>query len=192
MSDNPLLTPPREAVVEIWPGDVEQRLIDLEDAVNEAERLAEQASVQSSGEDRMGSKAKNKHAAEALRLAKEYDEVASSVTPVRLRLRAVPNRTYRQMCDAHPPRKGNQRDEFEGVDVDEFYKALAYESLVEPEVSAEQWDEFVAQVREADWRKIATVARELSTGEVDIPKSSLASALNQQRQRVARLRSAQA
>lgn len=140
----------------------------------------------------MGSKAKNKHAAEALRLAKEYDEVASSVTPVRLRLRAVPNRTYRQMCDAHPPRKGNQRDEFEGVDVDEFYKALAYESLVEPEVSAEQWDEFVAQVREADWRKIATVARELSTGEVDIPKSSLASALNQQRQRVARLRSAQA
>lgn len=190
MSDNPLLTPPREGVVELWPGDVEQQLIDLENAVNEAESRAEQFEAEASNHKRMSGKAKNEAADEAARLAEEHDRIAASVTPVRLRMRAVPNRRYRQLCDEHPPRKGNSRDEFEGVNIDSFYPALARESLIEPEVDDAQWAEFAGSAREHDWRKITAMARELSTGEVDIPKSSLASALSRQRQHAARLRDA--
>lgn len=170
MSENPLMVPPRERVVEIYPGDVEADLESLNAQIAEAandprpKRLADKSP--------------------ALRLAEEYDALveATRERAIKVTLRAVPHRTYRQLQDAHPPRKGNKRDEVYGVNEDTFFPALIRASLVSPEVTDEQWDEFVSTVAAPALMRLSSTAFELATGEVALPKSSAVSALRRMRE----------
>lgn len=170
MSENPLLVAPRERVVEIYPGDVEAQLAALEEqiAVAQADDRPRRASERNP----------------ALALAEEYDALveATRERAVKVTLRAVPHRVYRQLQDAHPPRKGSKRDEVYGVNEDSFFPALIKASLISPEVTDEQWDEFVATVAAPALLRLSQTAFELATGEVALPKSSAVSVLRRMRE----------
>ncbi len=168
---NPLMVAPRERVVEIYAGDVESKLADLEARVSVAE-AEERGKPQ-----RMTSKS------EALRLATEYDALVESVkeNAVKVTLQAVPHRAYRQLQELHPPRKGSKRDERYGVNEDTFFPALVRAAMRTPVVSDEQFDEWVDTVAPPAWTRVANTAFELTTGEVALPKSSAVSALQRMR-----------
>lgn len=171
MSDNPLLVAPREKVVEIYSGDVEALLESLNAAITEAHA------------DEAVRPKRNAQKSEALRLAEEYDKVveAAREEAVKVTLRAVPHRTYRQLQEAHPLRKGNKRDEVYGVNEDTFFAALVKASLVSPEVTDEQFEEFEDSCAAAAWLRLTNTAFELTTGEVALPKSSAVSVLRRMR-----------
>lgn len=162
---NPLMVKPREKTVVLLPGDYADRLNALAEQVDQLENEA--------------ASDKRKKAA-ALEKAKELDELRDPANidgAVTVVLREIPGVRWRQLQDDHPPRKSNQRDEIYGYNEDAFHKAAVRACLVEPEVTDEQFDEFVAAVSAANWRKIRDAALELNEREVAIPKSSAVSVL---------------
>ena len=172
MSENPLMVPPRERVVEIYPGDVEAQLETLN------AQIAEAATTEAKP-GRMTTKTNS-----ALDLATEYDELveATRERAVKVTLRAVPHRVYRQLQDAHPARPGNKRDEIYGVNEDTFFPALVKAALVSPEVTDEQFEEFLTSVATPALMRLSNAAFELTTGEVTLPKSSAVSVLQRMRE----------
>jgi hypothetical protein len=171
MSENPLLVPPRQRTIEIYPGDVEETLADLN------ARIAAAVAEERPGEKRMGSKP------EALALAEEFDAVVEGAKDraVRITIKEVPNVVLRQLVDEHPPRKGNKIDEGYGFNEDAFFPALIRRAWVSPEVEPEQFDEWVAGCSAHAWNKLCMAAYELATGEVSLPKSSAVSAVRRLR-----------
>lgn len=173
MSENPLLIAPRTATVEIYSGDVEAKLADLLARTNAA-----------IAEDNDGRPKRNTYKSKALPLAEEHDALIESerencIKVVLNQLR--PLRRFHELQDAHPLREGNKRDKVFAVNVDTFFPALIRESMVSPEVTDEQYAEFVETCPPAAWIRLSNVAYELTTGDVTLPKFSAVSALQRMR-----------
>lgn len=176
MSTNPLLSTPRERVVEIYRGEDEARLVSLQEKLDEAFE-AEQTAPKRAGID---SKATANAYAEQLDEAKaQARERAIKVT-----LREVPHRVVRQIQDEHPARKGNELDELRGYDRDAFERALIKAMMVSPEVTEEQFEEFADSAATSAWSRLLANANEIQFGDLDLGKgSSAASALTRARRR---------
>lgn len=168
--DNPLLVPPRQEELFIYPPAIEQELAKLNAELAEA-----LAGDRSAAGKRAASKPK------AIPLAEKIDELTEDAKTRpgtrRLLVQQVPNVVLRRLVDAHPPRKGNEGDKSYGFDESKFFPALLRASLVEPEVTDEQFAEFVDQVPTKPWNRICAAAYELALGEVELPKSSAVSAV---------------
>lgn len=179
MSDNPLLTSRRRATVPLYPGDMEERLAEFD------RRLEEAYAVESdSGNSRASS------VSDTDRIAAEKDayveQVASDAPKVVLE--GISERTVQRLRDDHPPRKGNDLDERAGYNREEFASALVRACLVEPEVTDEQWEEFVEEASAGRMQTLFEHATEVTGEEVDLPKSSAVTALTRLRERERRLR----
>lgn len=121
---------------------------------------------------RVGSKPKaQKEAAEKVQ-AIEAEIAAASAT---FRFRALPKDEWRALCDDHPPRKGNEVDQFTGYDRDAVLDAAVRASLVDPVFDDESWAEFAQVVNAGEWEELRKTANSVNRGVVDPPKSALAS-----------------
>lgn len=177
---NPLLPAPRERTVELFDGATEKRLLDLDLAIDEAFEAEQNAPK------RMGVPVEKSRADE---LAAEADalKAAAHESPITVRLRELPHRVMRQMQDDAPPRKGNVRDEASGYNVNDFERAWIRASMVTPEVTDAQFEEFADNCGTSAWSKLMTAVRELQLTEVEIPKGlSTASVLTRLRARASK------
>lgn len=166
---NPLLTKPREQWVELFSGDFEPRMQELQREMQEA--IERESSQQRFGSSR----------SESMRLAKEYDELVEQARAhgiVRLRLRGA-GRAWRQLKDEHPPRPDNEDDENLGVNRKTFFEPAVALCIAEPDFTAEQYDEMLDVLSSAQWDRLSSVAWIVNEGEVNIPKSSAVSLLRQ-------------
>ncbi|GAA1909394.1 hypothetical protein GCM10009737_08330 [Nocardioides lentus] len=89
---------------------------------------------------------------------------------------------YADLQEQHPPRKGNKLDAQLGFDSDAYPPALVRLCLVEPEVTDEQWAEFVPgagpdAASAFDWRRLTEAAAKLTNREPVLPKPLPVSAL---------------
>jgi hypothetical protein len=168
---NPLMTPPRERVVLLYPGDAEAQIAELREQIPAL--AAEEDGERAVPPGRLTDKAPSlKAAAEIDRLTADARERAVKVT-----MREVPQRVVDQLRDEHPPRPENERDKMLGLDEDGFYWALVRKSIVDPVVTDAQWAEFVESASMARRKLLVDTAEELSTKDVSLPKSSAVSAL---------------
>lgn len=177
---NPLLTPPRRRTIPLYSGEDEAKLEEFD------ERL-DRAYAEESGSFRANGKS------EADAIAAERDAFLDEVherTP-HVTLEAISERRLQQLRDANPPRKGNRLDEQVGVNRAVFPEALVKACLVDPEVTDEQWDEFMATAGAGRFLRLHEVANELVSGDVDLPKSSAVRTLTLLRERGRKLHDAQ-
>lgn len=91
------------------------------------------------------------------------------------RLRAVPRRRYSDLLGEHPAREGEPRDAATGFNCDTFFDALARESLVDPAVTAEQWEQLADTLSDPQYEELTDAAWAVNRRGVDVPFSSAAS-----------------
>lgn len=186
MSDNPLLLPPREVVVVLYPGDIGRETDVLRDEIADGLDAAATAAADRPARPKRMLEEPDEPPArdpedEVLeRLAVEHDEKAEREAErgIKVTLREVSARAYRELQDAcDDPREGNRRDAVLGYDGDDFERRLVRAMLVEPEVTDDQFDEFADQAGAYNWAKLVTAAFGLCSRDVDVPKSFAVSAL---------------
>lgn len=105
---------------------------------------------------------------------------------VEFRLRALPRRrtpgmdkgqlVWQELVEKHPPRrlpdgKPDPRDSAAGVNLQALFEDLVRASVVEPELSAEQWQQLDAKLSDAQFQQLAWAAWQLNRTEVDVPFS---------------------
>ena len=177
MSTNPLLTPRRRREVYLYPGDVEDRIAEYDDAI-EAAFAKEGADVRFRGETDKVAQERD-----------AYVEKARADAP-RLVLEARTHRELQALYDAHPPRKGDRIDEAVGYNRTTFPPELVRASIVEPKVTEAEWEEFLSEVSAGRMARLQAIADELTGGDVDLGKSSAASTVTRLRAQGTRRRDA--
>lgn len=173
MSSNPLLTAPRRRTEYLYPGDAEATIAAYDDQIEAA------FAAESDPDVRVARKAKK----DADRLAAERDAYIAEQrdSAVKVVLEAIPHRALQALYDEHPPRKGNKADESVGYNHETFQAALVRASVVEPQVTDEQWAEFLESVPAGRLTRLYVVADELTGTDVNLPKSSAATTLTRLR-----------
>lgn len=109
---------------------------------------------------------------------------------VQFRLRALPRRrtpgmpktqlVWQELVEKHPPRKDangkvDQRDAYVMVNAVSLFEELVPASVVEPELTAEQWQQLDGKLSDAQWNQLAQAAWDLNRVGVDVPFSRAAS-----------------
>lgn len=109
---------------------------------------------------------------------------------VEFRLRALPRRrtpgmpkatlVWQELVEKHPPRKDaagkvDQRDAYTGVNMQSLADDLVRASIVEPELTDEQWGQLDAKLSDGQFQQLFAAAWQLNRTEVDVPFSRAAS-----------------
>jgi hypothetical protein len=99
------------------------------------------------------------------------------------RLRALPRRAWRDLVDAHPPRRGDDNEIVDGdrmgVDSSTFFDAMIRACLVDPELTDEEWAALNEALTDRQYGDISDAAWALNRREVDVPFSRAASRMRQ-------------
>lgn len=102
------------------------------------------------------------------------DEMAASAVP--FRFRALPRDKFRNICDAHPPRKDDQFDLAVGYHRADVGDELVRASLVDPAFDEASWAEFLDVISIGEWNRLRARAEKVNGQQVtEAPKSLLAS-----------------
>lgn len=126
------------------------------------------------------------------RVAEQMAEVEAQMRAgtVEFRLRALPRRrtpgmakdtvVWGELVERHPPRKTadgrvDPRDAQAGVNSPALLEELVRASIVEPDLSSEQWEALDAKLSDAQFQQLAWAAWQLNRSEVDVPFSRAAS-----------------
>lgn len=111
---------------------------------------------------------------------------------VEFRIRALPRRrtpgmpadqvVWHELVERHPPRrdasgKVDPRDAQAGINMKSLLEELVPASVVEPELTAEQWQQLDETLSSGQWEQLALTAFSLNRTEVDIPFSFAASTI---------------
>lgn len=152
----------------VWQGDDLARIKELRARAEEA------AKKESAGPRLMGEES------EAQVLAQEHDDFVAEAKgrAVKVKIREVGRRRWRDLQAEHPPRPGNESDESIGVNEDTFAEALLTASIIEPMFpDAGGLAEFIDDLNAGVFEQLYVRAFMLNkSGAVD-PKASLASEL---------------
>lgn len=126
------------------------------------------------------------------RVAEEMARVEAEMRAgtVEFRLRALPRRrtpgmpktqlVWQELVEKHPPRKDSagkvdQRDAYTGVNNSTLFEELVRVSIVEPELTEEQWQQLDGKLTDAQFDRLARAAWDLNRVGVDVPFSRAAS-----------------
>jgi hypothetical protein len=124
----------------------------------------------------------------AEQMARVEAEMRAGTVP--FRLRALPRRrsqgmpaeqvAWDELVAKHPPRKDangkvNVEDLRAGFNTDTFWDPLVRASVVDPELTDEQWGQLDAKLTEAQYQTLMLTALHLNRGEIDVPFSRAAS-----------------
>lgn len=96
------------------------------------------------------------------------------------RLRALPRVKWRELCHAHPPRRGDDNeimepDRYVGINAETFYAAMIRACLVDPELTDEEFEQALEALTDRQFDDLSDAAWALNRKEVDIPFSRAAS-----------------
>ena len=150
---------PRTSTVLLFQGDDLAKIAELRKAAE-----AEQSDTRLMGE---------------LSAAQEHDEFVkeAEARAVRVVLKALGRKQWRNLVAAHPPRPNVEADESLGVNDETFGEALVLASLVEPALSGTEAEEFLDSLRSADFDLLYATAFALNRFQGDAPKADLTSRL---------------
>lgn len=155
-----------------------ERTVDLclrGDLVAEVERLdAELARLQKQPGTSL---AGNGSAALVEQIEALQEQMREHTYPVRLR--ALPRQAWRELREAHPPRMDADgdpvlEDRMSGVDRTSFFEPLVRASIVDPELTDEQWAALDGAITDRQFEDLTAAAWELNQGAVSIPFSRAA------------------
>lgn len=176
----------RRLTVTLYQGNYEQELTDLA-----RETLAAAEVEGQQGPARTGQRSK------AMNLAKKHDakKAEAEATAVSVTVWAVSRKEWAELADAHPPRDGDSEDKRRGVNMKTFPEALLAVSLVEPRAVEGGIAEHVSALSaegqafldELDpsrvhYTKLETAAWNVNVGDDALPKYSLVSLLQAERE----------
>lgn len=146
---------------------------DLLDAWEDANnRLAELQTEDAAGA-RLGTGVSAATKAAAKRVKELEDEIEA--TQIKFTLRAMSKDQWRVLCDANPPRKENQMDQYVGYDRDAVLDAAVRECLVDPVFDDASWAAFLDVCNPSEWAELRSTATSVNRSVTDAPKSALAS-----------------
>lgn len=89
-------------------------------------------------------------------------------------IRALPKADYAVLREAHPPRPGNQVDQWLGYDRDAVGDAAVRPCLVDPVFDDESWATFLATLTNGEWSALREAVDDVNGVVTDLPKSGLA------------------
>lgn len=110
----------------------------------------------------------------------QQEMTASTYT---FRLRALPKSKWRALVAAYPPRKDEKtgepvpEDAQIGVNREDFLDALIKVSVIDPEMTEEQWADLLDTITDRQYSDLCDEAWFLNRGEVSVPFSRAASLL---------------
>lgn len=147
------------------------------DLVAEHEELEHQlAAAQSRTVDSLAGNGSTKIAEKIGRLERRMAEAT-----VTLRMRALSRVQYRELLEAHPPRRGEDGDpipaDADGYNTSTFFDALTGACLVSPELDEQHLAALLDALSPKQYDQVAGAALAVCVGEVDIPFSRAASRL---------------
>jgi hypothetical protein len=95
-------------------------------------------------------------------------------------LRALSKPRYRELVQAHPPRRGDDGeivddDKGMGLNVETFYEDLLRRSVADPELDDEDWTALLDTITDRQFELLGMAAFLLNRSDVDIPFSLAAS-----------------
>jgi hypothetical protein len=110
-------------------------------------------------------------------LAKKVQKLEREIEKfaITFRFRAMSKDEYRALCDSHPPRQGDQVDQFTGYNRDAVLDAMVRACLYDPVFDDAAWAEFVSVCNPSEWDELRDTVNSVNRGVVDAPKSVLAS-----------------
>lgn len=114
-----------------------------------------------------GPKRKASDAPRAERLAELINEMRKYTYPYRLR--ALPSQEWNALCAKYPPRPGVKADEVSAINPQTFFPALVRASVVDPVLSAEDWQKVVAVLTDAQFDRLGAAAWQLNRRDEDVP-----------------------
>ncbi len=96
------------------------------------------------------------------------------------RLRALPRTQWRELCSAHPPRRGDDNeivdsDKFMGVNVETFYDAIVRACVVDPELDDASFKTLIDTLTDRQFDQLFEAAWGINRRDVDVPFSRAAS-----------------
>ena len=142
------------------------------DLVAEVERLERDLMNTRSPDSRLTGNPEARKIAERIEAVRE--EMQDST--IEFVLQALPRRSFQKFCVAHPPRDGNDEDRALGFNTETFHDDLVRASIVEPELSDEQWETLADRMTSAQWQEFVTASQLLNIEKVSVPFSLSASA----------------
>lgn len=101
------------------------------------------------------------------------------------RLRALPRHQFRELVNAHPPRRDDNNDPVQedaalGVNREAFYPALIHAATIDPVLDEAEWADLLdSKLTDYQFQELAWTAWALNTGSVDVPFSRAASLAKQ-------------
>lgn len=110
-------------------------------------------------------------------------EMKASVQPFRVQGMSGPK--FRALKLEHPPRKAEDgsgiepRDQRLGINVDTFWEPLVRASVVDPDITDEQWVALFEVLTDRQFDQLATAAWNLNKDEIDVPFSLAASLMTE-------------
>ena len=141
---------------------------DLLDRLRRLEQEAVQARARQAADPRLAGST----------LTAEIEDLRSQIeaATVEFRLRALPRRKWRELVEAHPPRKVNGKvhpDDAAGVNNETFFPALIRACTVEPTLREETWQALLDPdselLTEQQYLRLARTAWDLNKQEPDLP-----------------------
>lgn len=85
---------------------------------------------------------------------------------ITITLRALPRREWTQLVAQYPPRRDVAGDQTLGVDEQEFFPPLLRRSVVDPQLTSEQWDHLEQALTSRQWDHLVTAAWRLNRGDI--------------------------
>lgn len=117
-------------------------------------------------------------------LIRRIEEIQQDMTAATytFRLRALPKSKWRALVASYPPRKDEKgepvADDVQiGVNREEFLDALIKVSVIDPEMTEEQWADLLDTITDRQYSDLCDEAWFLNRGEVSVPFSRAASLL---------------
>lgn len=180
MSINPLN--PRTHTVTLFQGDDLAHLQSLADTVNAAQRDYDDAREDAKDAPPAGMLDEDPvaDAKSALDEAKEaHDAYLADAEPraIKVVMRALGRKTWRDLVNGHPPREGNEGDKVIGVNDETFGDALVPACIASPVfTTTDERDAFLDSLTMAQFRSLYVTAFTLNTVEGATPKALTGSA----------------
>lgn len=95
------------------------------------------------------------------------EQMAGSV--VKLRLRGLGRQRWAALQKQFPPRDDDRLDAVCGYNYDEFMPAAIRECIVEPAISATQWDKLLNLMTDGQYTALQKIMLRLNTKDVQVP-----------------------
>lgn len=112
---------------------------------------------------------------EAVQAAADFAEEATG-RAIKIVLRSIGRKAWRDLVAAHPPRDGNDGDRERGVNTETFGYAIVCACMGSPLFESDKArDEFLDSITEADYGDLEQIAWSLNRGRSSDPKADLAS-----------------